>query len=75
MVAFKTFTNAKTRNVRTGGTIIAGVMPISTLAADMTYFWEGSLGRGTQEDIKKMLLMQPAYCIWLGKRSSVKNSE
>ena len=63
MVAFKTFTNAKTRIVRTGGTIIAGVTPISALAADTTSFLGGSLGRGTREDIK-MPLMQPTAFGW-----------
>ena len=44
MVVFKTFTNAKTRIVRTGGTIIAGVTPISALAADTTSFLGGFVG-------------------------------
>ena len=67
MVALKTFTNAKTRIARTGGTIIPGVTPKSALSADTTFSLGGSLGRGTLEDIRKMPLMQPAYCIWLGK--------
>lgn len=62
MVGFETVINAETRLVRTGGTIKVGVTPKSAFSADMT-----SLGRGTREDIWKIPLMQPAYCICIGK--------